>query len=286
MGRQGQSITLSISIREKQELEKLAVEYGMTWGEKPNISKLVKAISQKELLIAPNHDWTEERIKSLEEARQALIGIGKIEQAREIADLLLQRSELKGPFRQQIENFVEENQISWKQQIDEYIKKRQPFKLSYRDAADQEFQFNIIHGQIKLIEKRQYLICCCQETQGNEDIPELRNNWTLRLDRIQEAAITAIDSKWEIDLQRVAVEFHLYGRLAFAYKDVENQDRFISKLEGEPPTKRVIRPIFSTFWFFRSIAPYWEDCAIIKPENVRQRYLEKVKRLYERYFQC
>lgn len=46
MSRKGQSITLSISERDKAALEKLAREFGMTWGDRPNISKLVEAIAR------------------------------------------------------------------------------------------------------------------------------------------------------------------------------------------------------------------------------------------------
>ncbi len=283
MGRKGQSITLSISEQEKLQLEALAHEKGMKWGEKPNISRLLKAIARQELLIASNHDWTQERIQALEQARQALIDLGKIDNAKEIAGILVQRSELQAPFRRKIESFLDILQTGWRQQMEQYIKERQPFKLTYQDAGGRLFHFTVLHAQIQLIEKRQYLMCRCEETEGSQDIPELRHNRCLRLDRIQEAAVTSIDRQWEIDLQRVAVEFHLLEGLAFAYNST-NQDRFIGELEGDPPIRRVIRPIYSTFWFFREISPYWEDCIIIAPENVRKLYREKVKRLYAQYF--
>jgi predicted DNA-binding transcriptional regulator YafY len=41
---------------------------------------------------------------------------------------------------------------------------------------------------------------------------------------------------------------------------------------------------YRTFWFFRTIAAYWEDCIIISPENVRKLYLDKVESLYKQYF--
>ncbi|MBO1047505.1 MAG: WYL domain-containing protein [Dolichospermum sp. DEX182a] len=65
MSRKGQSITLSVSERDKAELEAIpterfaiALEFGMMWGEDPNISKLIKAIAQHEL-ISNNHDIEE-----------------------------------------------------------------------------------------------------------------------------------------------------------------------------------------------------------------------------------
>jgi hypothetical protein len=46
MGRRGQSVTLSISDRDKAQLEQIAAEQGMLWGDRPNISRLVEAIGQ------------------------------------------------------------------------------------------------------------------------------------------------------------------------------------------------------------------------------------------------
>jgi predicted DNA-binding transcriptional regulator YafY len=283
MGRKGQSITLSISEREKQQLEALADEYNMKWGNKPNISRLLKAIAHQELLISSNNDWTQERIQTLERARQALIDLGKIEDAREIAKILVQRSELEAPFRREIENFLQTLQVTWRQQIEQYINARQPFKLTYQDATSRLFNFTVLHAQIQLIEKRQYLMCRCEETEGSQDIAELKHNRCLRLDRIQEAAVTAIKRQWEDDLQRVVVNFQVSGGLAFGYNP-HSQDSFVSELEGNPPIRRIIRPIYSTFWFFREIAPYWNNCKIISPDNVRNLYLEKVRSLYEEYF--
>lgn len=69
MSRKGQSITLSISERDKAELENLARELGMMWGDRPNISKLVEAIAQRELLITRNNDWSTDRIEALSTLR-------------------------------------------------------------------------------------------------------------------------------------------------------------------------------------------------------------------------
>ncbi|NJO93418.1 MAG: WYL domain-containing protein [Hydrococcus sp. RM1_1_31] len=282
MSRKSQSITLSISDRDKAALEALAEQFGMSWGENPNISKLVKAIANHKLLLAPNHDWSQERIKVLDIARKALIDLGKISEAREIAQITKERSELTIPFRAEIEHFLNNPQPAWRQQIDNFIHRNQPFRLSYRDAADRFWQYTVLHAQIIQIEKRLYLVCRTEELEGNQEVEGLRHNWSLLLERISEAAVVAIDKPWEDDLERLRVELHLRGGLAFAYQG-KPDDLEISAIEGDPPTRRVARNIFSTFWFFREIAAYWEDCTIISPDSVRNKLREKVSLLYRQY---
>lgn len=51
MTRKQESITLSLSLEQKAELENIALEFGCLWGEKPNISALIKAIAKGELLL-------------------------------------------------------------------------------------------------------------------------------------------------------------------------------------------------------------------------------------------
>lgn len=282
MSRKGQSITLSVSERDKEQLLAIARELGMMWGDRPNISQLVEAIARRQLLIAPNNDWSESRIKALETARRALVDLGKAEEAKEIAQLLSDRSELSIPFRAEIENFLNNSLPAWRQQVDNFIRREQTFRLSYRDAADRLWAYTVLHARIVPIEKGQYLVCLTEESEGNQDVGGLLQNWTLRLDRIQQAAVVALNKPWEKDLARISIEFHLFGRLAFAYER-KPEDEFVSELEGDPPHRRVIRKIFNTFWFFREIAPYWEDCVIVSPDSVRDRFKHKQLKLSHAY---
>lgn len=282
MSRKGQSITLSISERDKAQLMEIAQELGMTWGERPNISKLVEAIARRQLSIAPNNNWSSSRIEALDLARKALIDNGKMNEAQEIAQLLRDRSELTLPFRAELERFLGNPLPPWRQKIDNFIHRQQPFRLSYRDAADRPWHYTVLHARIMPIEKRQYLVCRCEESEGNRDVEGLRHNWTLRLDRISEAAVVAIDKPWEVDLERISVEFRLSGGLAFAYER-KTEDRDVSEPEGDPPVRRVVRNIFNTFWFIREISKYWEDCQIISPESVRDRFKQKLMSLCQRY---
>lgn len=286
MTRKGQSITLSIKDREKKALETLAANLGYTWGDKPNISKLIAAIANQKLSIAINHDWTTQQIESLEQARQLLIDLGKIPEAETIARLLQQRSELTIPLRNEIDKFLQTPQPTWRKNIENAINRRQPFQLTYQDAADRQFSFTILHGQLRLLENHQYLVCTCQETEGNEDIPELQNNWTFRLDRIQEAVVNPVKLPWQPQIDQITVQFEVYGRLVFNYGKTgyKSDDLSLGEIEGNPPQRTITRNVFSTFWFFRDIAPYWDNCQIIAPESVRTHFQAKLRSLYDKYF--
>lgn len=282
MSRKGQSITLSVLERDKIQLEALALEFGKTWGDRANISKLIEAIARGELRIAPNHDWSQTRIKALDIARQELLDLGKTDEAREIAQLLSDRYELTLPFRAEIERFLSNPLPAWRHKINNFIHRQQPFRLSYRDATDRLWHYTILYAEIVPVEKRQYLMCRCEESEGNQDVPGLQHNWTLLLDRIEDAAVISIDQPWLSDLARIPIEFHLSGRLAFNYRRKQD-DEEVSEPEGDPPIKRVIRNISNTFWFFREISAYWEDCEIVSPDSVRQRFQKKIEAMRDRY---
>ncbi len=284
MSRKGQSITLSISDRDKAQLEALAQEFGMKWGDRPNISKLVEAIAQRQLVIAPNHDWTDSRLTALKQAVDALTDLGKIQEAKIIAQLLLDRSELPDPLRREIEAFLNNISHPWRLEVDRYIKRNQPFKLTYQDAAERILHFQIRHAQINPHEDRQYLDCWCEETEGNSDLPQLRHNRCFRLDRIPpEAAIAPIEGKWLPNLDQIEVEMHLFRGLAFAYKSKKSDDIVNEWLADNPQVRRVVRKVSNSFWFFREIFRYGEDCEIVSPDSVRDRFREKLKSLCRQY---
>ena len=282
MGRRGQSVTLSISDRDKAQLEQIAAEQGMLWGDRPNISRLVEAIARRELLIGRNNDWSDDRIRALQQAMRSLIDTGQLNEAQLLARLLLDRSELPLPIRSEVETLLATPSVPWRSEIDQYILRQQPFQLTYRDAADRPWTFTIRHARIAFREKRQYLECWCDETEGNHDLPELQHNWTLRLDRIPEAALSSMQGKWRSGLDTLDAELHLFGGLAFAYQS-RPEDTVNEWIVDRPNSRRVIRPISNSFWFFREILPYGEDCRIVEPENLRNRFIAKLRSLCEQY---
>ena len=280
MSRKGQTITLSLSEQDKALLEALALEFGMMWGDRPNISRLVEAIARRQLQIAPNNNWSSFRLEALNLAVQALLDLGKIDEAREIAWLMSDRSEPAAPLRTELEQFLNQPLPPWRLDINRLIERQKPFRLAYRDAADRLWSYTVLHGQIISAEKRQYLVCCCEE--AGDELEGLHHNWTLRLDRITEAAVASIDQPWAEDLERISVELELRGGLAFAYRR-KPEDQWVGELEGDPPVRKVVRNIFSTFWFFQEVSQYWQDCVIISPEAVRTRFLEKLTQMNQNY---
>ncbi len=283
MGRRGQSVTLSISAADKAELETLAFEYGMTWGDRPNISKLVEAIARKQLKIAPNHNWSKQRINSLSQARNTLIDAGHIDDALAIAHLLLERSELTIPLRQDLESFIAQPVPPWRLDVERYIKRQQPFQLTYQDATERILKFTIRYAEIAIHGQRQYLDCWCEETTENQDLPELAHNWCLRLDRITDAAVTSIPGTWRTHLDTVDVEIYLYDRLAFAYESKTTQDIVNQWLPDAPQTRQVVRRASNTFWLIRELLPYGQQCEVISPEGVKEKIKDEVQALASRY---
>lgn len=282
MSRKGQSITLSISDREKAQLEAIALELGIKWGERPNVSKLVLAIARRQLLVFPNNNWSETRIRALESSIYALSDIGQIEQAKIIAQLLLERSELSQPLRAEIEHFLQNLPPGWRLEIDRYILRQQPFQLSYQDAAERLWNFTVRHAKITLHEKRQYLDCWCEETENNQDVEDLRHNWCLRLDRIQDAAVTPIEGQWLPSLPQIEVEMNLLRGLAFAYR-AKPEDSENDWLADQSRIRRVVRKVSNTFWFLREVMQYGEDCVIVSPESLRDRVKQKLRLQCQQY---
>lgn len=286
MGRKGQSITLSISERDKAQLESLALEFGMNWGDRANISKLVEAIARRQLLIAPNHDWKIERINALNQARAALVDAGKIEAAIAIAQLLLERSELTIPLRAELEQFVAQSTQAWRLEVERFIRRQQPFQLSYQDAAERVWHFTIRFAAIVPHEDRQYLDCWCEETEGAQGLMELAHNRSLRLDRITDAAIHPVVGAWRTTgLETIPVELHLFRGLAFAYRSKNAIDEVNEWHESLPQVRRIVRRVSNTFWLIREVLRYGQDCEVVSPDSVREMMRQELRGMCDRYQQ-
>lgn len=68
MSRKQESITLSLSLEHKAELEQKALEFGCLWGDKPNISALLKAIADSEILLSKSGKPDKKERKMIKDA--------------------------------------------------------------------------------------------------------------------------------------------------------------------------------------------------------------------------
>ncbi len=283
MPRKRSSITLSISGHEKAQLEQLALEFGQTWGENANVSKLIKAIAQQKIRLAVNHDWERDRIDTLIRALNLLKDEGYFSEALELASLLLERSELSSPLKQEIQDWTDAPGVPWRLQLDSCIQRCRPFRLAYQDAADRIWSFTVRHAKIERLEERHYLMCWCDEAEGNQDIEALAHNRSLRLDRIpDEAVLSPVEGQWHTDLGYVDVEFHLLSGLAMGYRSKTEAD-LSNEWMPEQRVRRVVRRVRSTFWFFREVRRYGADCMIVGPEDVRDRFVDDLKATIQNY---
>jgi hypothetical protein len=87
MSRKGESVTLSLSPDDKAKLEEIALKFGCTWGDKPNLSALLKAIADKSLIIHWNDETPAPEIKR-SQAKQA---IEKIKQGLDELSISLEK---------------------------------------------------------------------------------------------------------------------------------------------------------------------------------------------------
>ncbi len=209
--------------------------------------------------------------------------MGQTDNAQTVARFLREHNNLQAPLQRELERFLETPPPAWRIEIDRYIRRQQPFQLAYRDAADRPWSFTIRHAQITFHEKREYLDCWCDETEGNQDLAELHHNWCLRLDRIPSGtALIPVEGEWRSSLSQIEVEMHFFGGLAFAYKarptDISND-----WLTEKPPVRQVVRRISSTFWFMREVSPYGSDCVVVSPESVRDRVKQKLRLQCQQY---
>jgi predicted DNA-binding transcriptional regulator YafY len=255
----------------------------MLWGDRPNISHLMEAIAHQELLIGRNNDWSETRIKALHQSIQALIDAGHPDSAQIIIHLLLERSELPVPLRSEFEYALNQTLAPWRLEVNQHIRLQTPFQLIYQDAAERPWRFTIRHGRIVSYDRRQYLECWCEETKGNQELPELQHNWTLRIDRILNAALSPVSGQWRSNLDDLEIEIHLLRGLAFAYEsktsDIHNE--WLS--DRDIPVRRIVRKVSNIFWFFREVFRYGEDCIIVAPEALKTSFRKKLQLLCEYY---
>lgn len=280
MSRKKETITLSIPPGTKAQLEAIASRLGITWGESPSVSGLIVAIAQAKPETKKLFTLNSTQVAALQQAVKDLIDSGWIAQAKVLLTLLLEQANLETPVRQSLSQLVNQPSLSWRTEIEHYINTQQPFCLFYKNAQEQQLDFSVRYAEIVSQEKRFYLNIWCEETEdiANTEFPELIHNRCLRLDRIRD--VQPINKQWRHEgLDFFEVYLHFHRGMIKAYEPKANDDR--NEVIGD--VRQVVRKVSNPFWLIREVFRYGEDCEIVSPENLRDRFREKVKFLCQRY---
>jgi predicted DNA-binding transcriptional regulator YafY len=277
MVRKKETLTLSVPPGTKEKLDAIADRLGITWGTKPSSSGLVTKIAEQEYEVSLPFTLSTVQVQALRQAVRDLVDAGKIEEAKSILTLLIDRGTLEAPLRQDLMRQVSQPMEGWRIQANQFIDNQQSFHIVYGNSQGTALEFTARYAEVTFHEKRYYLQIWCDETTDSTDVTALKHNRCLRFDRIQ--ALLPIDGKWRGSLDSLEVTFNLTGWLAKAYEpkldDID--DQILDK------TRQITRRIVNPFWFFREIFPYGEDCEIISPPKIREQFRQKVQNLYDRY---
>lgn len=282
MPRKKETLTLSVPPGTKVQLEAIARRLGIFWGKSPSPSGLVAAIAQEELQVGREaFTLSEEQVNALRQAAKVLVDTDRIEEAEIVNALLLDQGDLEAPLRQALLQQQTQRIQAWRDRVDEAIANHQPFRLKYLNSQGQNLEFTVRYAEVIFYEKRFYLQIWCEETadalQENPDLPEVAHNRCLRFDRIKD--IQPIPGVWRGEFDRIKVYLYFRGWLANAYEpkpgDIENV--FLGD------ARQVVRQVVNPFWLIREVSRYWEDCEIVAPKSLRDRFRQKLQALCDRY---
>lgn len=281
MPRKKETLTLSVPPGTKEKLEAIAERLDIRWGKSPSPSGLIADIAQGKVAVGEFRPLTREQVDALRQSAKVLVDAGLIEEAKSVIAILLEQGDIEAPLRQTLLQQLTQSIAAWREQIDYYIAQKQPFRVFYRNSQGESLEFNARYAEIHFYEKRFYLQIWCDETADVEgdipDLPELWHNRCLRFDRIQ--ALTPIEGEWRGKLDFIKVYLQFKGWLANAYEpkpgDQENQ------VIGD--VRQVVRQVANPFWLIREVSRYWEDCEIIGPKALRDRFKQKLGTLCKTY---
>ncbi|WP_193199404.1 helix-turn-helix transcriptional regulator [Nostoc sp. MG11] len=283
MPRKKETITLSIPPGTKEQLEAIARQLNITWGKEPSISGLIVAIAQQSVEVGKPFTLDSNQVNALQKAIKALSDAGQIGEAQTILTLLLERSNLEAPLRQSLMKQLSQPAPIWRIQIEDLIKRQQPFYLVYQNSQGNELAYTVRYAEVRFFEKRFYLLIWCEETQDVEndipDLPELWHNRCLRLDRIESMATIPASGNWHGELDYLEVYLQFRGGLVKAYQPKE--DDIKDEIIGD--VRQVVRRVVNDFWLIRELSRYWEDCVIVSPESLRDRLKQKLLTLCQLY---
>ncbi|BAZ44896.1 hypothetical protein NIES4102_19130 [Chondrocystis sp. NIES-4102] len=279
-----ETLTLSLTAGTKAKLEEIARDHGCFWGKSPSPSALVTAIANKEIATGDPFYLNDECILALTQAVKVLIDNGDVIEAETIVRLILDKSKLEPTLRQELLKLVNTHLDKWRLVVNDYIEKKQPFKIFYINSQGQELIFNVYFAQENFHERRFYLNIWCEETDDvSEDnkkyFPELIHNRCLRFDRIQ--GIMPISGEWRSSLDYIQVQIQLTGWMVKAYKQREKD----SDDKTNNGVRSITRKVYNPFWLMREIKGYGQNCTIIKPDGLRNYFKQEIIKMIQLYDQ-
>jgi len=281
MPRKKDTITLSIPPGAKEKLEEIARRLNILWGKDPSISRLIVAIAEQSLEVGKPFTLDSNQVSALQQAIKALNDLDRIGEAQTVLALLLERGNLEPPLRQSLMKQISQSRKGWRIQIEDWMKKQQPFYILYQNSQGQELEYTVRHAEPRSFDNRFYLLIWCEETQDVEndipDLPELWHNRCLTYDRIKSAV--PINGIWRGKLDYLEVYLQFYGWLKKSYqlKDDDISDKTVGDV------RQVVRRVANPFWLIREVARYWDECAIASPESMRDRLKQKLRTLCRLY---
>ncbi|BAZ11472.1 hypothetical protein NIES4071_32980 [Calothrix sp. NIES-4071] len=281
MPRKKDTITLSIPPGTKEKLEEIARILDIKWGKEPSISGLIVAIAEKTLEVGKPFTLESNQVNALQQAIKALNDAGRIGEAQTVLALLLERGNLEAPLRQSLMKQISYSTQGWRIQIEDWMKKQQPFYILYHNSQGQELEYTVRHAEPRSFDSRFYLLVWCEETQDVEnhipELPELWHNRCLTYDRIRSAV--PINGEWRGSLDYIKVYLHFRGWMKKSYRpkedDIEDQD------VGE--VRQIVRNVTNELWLIREVLRYEENCVIVAPESLRNRFKQKLLSVCDLY---
>ena len=277
MARKKETLTLSVPPGTKEKLEDIAQRLDIKWGNNPSASGLVAAIALSQLEVGQPFSLDASQVKALQKATEVLVDSGSVEEAQILLSLLVNRGNLQAPLRQSLLQKVSQPTQAWRILVDQQIARKQPFHVVYTNSQKQQMEYTARYAEICFYEKRFYLQIWCDQTEDSQDVPELRHNRCLRLDRIN--GILPIEGEWRGSLDFIEVYLHFKGWLANAYED-KLDDLDWKVVDG---VKQVVRRVVNSFWLIREVFRYGQDCEIVAPDSVRKRFKQELTQLYQLY---
>lgn len=281
MSRKKETITLSIPPGTKARLEAIARRLGIMWGKSPSISGLIVAIAEEQYQLGQPFVLTPQQLEVLQHATDLLLDTGFVGEAQTPIQLMLDRGNLEPALRQDLMRKTSQTGQPWRIIIEDYLKNRQPFRVLYRNAQQQEYTYTVRYAQFDFHEKRYYLHVWCDETDDVREspFPELCHNRCLRLDRIQ--SVVPTDAQWRQEgLDTIEVHLHFYGGMVKAYESKDSLDRENRVIDG---IRQVVRSVANPFWLIREIRRYGKDCEIFAPQSLRQLMAAEYRKMCDRY---